>query len=432
MNTNIITSQAQNSLKIAFDVGKAQLDYYAELPSLFGIETLKGGIDNKPHSIMKFLKEIKSKASEQGFKNLQVICEPTGIYHRQLLKASDMLGLESALVSGEATHRGKIFAKNTRNKSDDFDPIVIHKVSGIAPLIQRRNNGEKYEALKEWGRLEAQSRDRLKRLRTELNEYLFRLFPSYPFCAEFMNKPNGQAIFKAFGFDPKKMLDLGREKFEARYRKFTVRVRKDTIERLWLAALESKELYVLSCVADVYKSKISAVYEDIKIEEKRAREALIQMQNIVGELRESGELIPQAHSELFTEEWIARIIAECGSISDFESYHQLEKYAGMNLCENRSGIMQGRVKMDKKGSSALRKLFVDLAFKLCKRRNCYGEYYHTKKEKNMMGKKSMVAVSRKLLKSFFGMAKNKTYFDLKRLQCSQSEYQKLQNLAQAS
>lgn len=432
MHSNIITSQTQNSLKIAFDVGKLKLDFYSEFPTLFGTEQIKGDLNNKPNEILKLLREIKEKGLSQGFSSIQVICEPTGIYHRQLLKAADLLGLESALVSGEATHRGKIFAKNTRNKSDLFDPQVILKVASIAPLIQRRNNSEQYEALKELGRLEETARTRLKRLRTELKEIVFRVFPAFPMGEDFMNKHNGEAIFKAFACDPRKMLQLGEKKFEERYRKFAIRVRKDTIHRLWNAALESKELLLSQAVADVYNLKIAAIYQDIKTEEKRAETAMENMHKIIKHLRENGEFIPKAHQDLFTEEWIARIIAESGCLSDFGTYQQFEKYAGMNLCENQSGIKAGRIKMDKKGSSHLRRLFADLAFKLCTKRNCYGKYYHNKKEKNMLGKKSMMAVARKLLKAFYGMAKNKTEFNLDRLQLSLSEFNAKNNLPLAS
>ena len=76
----------------------------------------------------------------------------------------------------------------------------------------------------------------------------------------------------------------------------------------------------------------------------------------------------------------------------------------------------------------MRHILSKLAFKVCKKTFCYGEYYHGRKEDGAMGIKMMTSVARKIFKAFYGMAKSKSSFDQLRLQMCQSKY----NLAIAS
>ncbi len=422
MSNSTLIPLSSQALRIAFDVGKRDLDYYTEIAVLQGHQAEKGHFRNHPKDIREHLLALKEKAKNHGYPNLLIVCEPTGIYHRQLFRICDLLGLETSLVSGEATHRGKSLARNTRNKTDQFDPVVIHKVSQIAPPVKRRNTTEMYDALKEWGRVEAEAKKRCKRIRTEIKDYFYRLFPTLEMGPDFLNHPNGIALMKAFKCNPYRILQMSEGVFRMMYTLYANQPRKATLIKIWEAAQEMMESIVSPMVAEVYEEKICALYNDLATELKRADLAMEKMLEISKSLRNMGEMIPTSNEVVFTEEWIAKIQAESGPLSDFASRLQFEKYAGMNLCENRSGIRIGQVSMDKKGSSRLRFMFMELAFKLVREKFCYGKVHIANKERGMTGTKSIASVARKLLKAYWGLAKNGQQFNMNRLHLSVSDF----------
>ena len=431
MMQNSLIQFPSQALKFAFDVGKSQLDFYGQVPTSGGLKILKGTIRNHPTDILKLFGNFQIEAKQVGKMNVKVVCEPTGIYHRQLMMAADRMHFETSFVSGEATARGKSFAKNTRNKTDEFDPMVIYKVSEIAPEIRRRSTSSEYDELKEWGRLEAICRDNIKVHKTELKEIAYRLFPNFPMNESYLLSKNGMSIFAAFGFEPAAIVSKGRVDFERKLKVLGCQIHRTSVDSIWEAASESAVLRLSDGIVLHYKKRMSMLYADLKTAQLRATECMKEMQRLIQTLSAQGERLPLAHKSLFTEDWIARIVAECGPLADFKDYHQLEKYAGMNLCENRSGARVGQVKQDKKGSSKLRRLFMELAFKLCVRRNCYGVYYQDQKSKGKSGKMAMTAVSRKLLKAFFGLSKSGAHFDQFRLHLTENSAKYKQEHAMA-
>ena len=430
INNNFIQFSKQD-LKIAFDVGKDSLDSYYRLPNpeqKNGYWENTDKLKNTPNSILKLLAEIKNIADQYGYKNVKIVCEPTGIYHRPLLRAAFKLKMNITLVSGDATHKGKSLAGNTRNKTDEYDPKVIYIVSEFAPEITCRDTLDEYDALRDRGRTHAQLKEAIKIVKIELKDSIFRLFPTFKFCKEFYEGPSAKAISALYNFNPALIVKDGKELFFEKYKKQVKGVRKATMLRVWESAIESNSLSLKPLLADAHAAKIRYLYEDLEKNKKRISETMIEMIKLLYALRKLGEPIPVENKALFSDEWIALILAETGSISDFQSFNQLQNFAGLNLRENKSGIRTGQVRTDKKGSPFLRHILSKLAFKVCKKTFCYGEYYHGRKEDGAMGIKMMTSVARKIFKAFYGMAKSKSSFDQLRLQMCQSKY----NLAIAS
>lgn len=134
--------------------------------------------------------------------------------------------------------------------------------------------------------------------------------------------------------------------------------------------------------------------------------------------------LPRADPGFLTELRIARILGETGALTDYHSLEGLMKYAGLNLRERRSGQFVGQVRLSKKGRAPLRRVLGEAAFRLVKKTELYGPYYHAKKEKGMPGTKILAAVERKLLGVFYTLGIKAVAFDPHRFATCESNFRK--------
>jgi len=130
--------------------------------------------------------------------------------------------------------------------------------------------------------------------------------------------------------------------------------------------------------------------------------------------------IPHAYKGVITTFHLARIIAETGPLSDFDSWRKLMRFAGYNLCERQSGKYRGKTKISKKGRRLIRKVLNLIIFPLITKKGLYGQYYHRKKE-TMPGTKAMVAVSRHFLKMLYGLYRTGNEFNSERVFTCESQ-----------
>lgn len=107
----------------------------------------------------------------------------------------------------------------------------------------------------------------------------------------------------------------------------------------------------------------------------------------------------------------AIVVAETDGFAQFTNAKQLQSYAGYDVSIKQSGKWSGKVKISKKGNSAIRAALYMPATTAIKHNKVFKAFNQRLLEK---GKNSMVAnaaVQRKLLVLIFTLWKNDTYFD---------------------
>lgn len=108
----------------------------------------------------------------------------------------------------------------------------------------------------------------------------------------------------------------------------------------------------------------------------------------------------------------ATLLAELGTLADYEHPRQVLKLAGLNLYEKSSGQSRGRVKQTKRGRPMLRRQLYLLATRWCKRRGLYRDYYEAMKARNGgPSVKAFSAIARKLVPLLLAVAKSGEPFD---------------------
>lgn len=149
-----------------------------------------------------------------------------------------------------------------------------------------------------------------------------------------------------------------------------------------------------------------------------ARWRLVQQQRaeIDERLRRIVEQFPAARALMSMPEvsvtCAATILAELGTLEDYESPRQVLKFAGMNLIERSSGLLRGRIRQSKRGRPMLRKQLYLLGARWCKRYGLYYGYYQALLARNGGCKiKGVCAVARRLVPLLLAVAKSGQPFD---------------------
>ena len=107
---------------------------------------------------------------------------------------------------------------------------------------------------------------------------------------------------------------------------------------------------------------------------------------------------------------VSGIIGEVGNFEDFHNQKAIIKLAGLNLYEVSSGEHKGKIQISKRGRSILRKTLFFASMNVIRKDGVMHDYYHNLINNGMLKKKALIAVSRKLLRLIFSLARNKRYY----------------------
>lgn len=106
----------------------------------------------------------------------------------------------------------------------------------------------------------------------------------------------------------------------------------------------------------------------------------------------------------------AIIIGETGGLSRYRYAEELLKLAGLNLYEISSGTHKGKVHISKRGRPLLRQGLFLLATVLVKKGMPFHEDYSRLRNRGMETIKALTAISRKVCRLVFALARDKRFF----------------------
>ncbi len=108
---------------------------------------------------------------------------------------------------------------------------------------------------------------------------------------------------------------------------------------------------------------------------------------------------------------LSLILGETGDIRHYRKAQELIKLAGLNLYEVSSGKKRGQRRISKRGRPLLRKVLYFAVLRMVKEGGIFREVYLRLTEENRVQKtKTMVALSRKLLRIIVALVRDKTSY----------------------
>jgi transposase len=402
---------------VACDVSKDRINVMMRL----GRRVIEEEWANRSQAICASLDVLQRKAALAGFGSLRVVAEPTGVYHRVLLRTAQRLGLEVAQVSGEAVAKMRVIESNDTGKTDLKDPFVIHTLASLGKTQTFRELTGLYALLREWHKEYNHADRQVVTAKGAVHTLLKQLFPDFDFCRDFMYAGSGVALFEIYQGNPYRIMQDGPARFARRMRKRAPGIRQTTLNRLYAQASQSVGSGPGDRHAALLAWRLWRTWQDYRRHQERKNEVKQIMEELYSELRAEDPKLPAGEPGVISTFHLARLVAETGPLSDFRTRRQLLRYAGLNLREKQSGLFRGQTRGSKKGRRLLRKVLGLVVLPLVRRKELYGDYYHQHKEK-MPGTKAMAAVMRKFLKLFWGWYRSGRDFDRSRVFVSASEY----------
>lgn len=376
-------------------------------------------IANRTEAIIATLSAIRTAAAARGITTLRIVAEPTGIYHKLLLRIAATLGFETALVdAGHVTKmRSVLFGDD--GKTDERDPYAIEAVAAQGRLIADRRHPETYQLLRQWGKLYQDAEVALIDAKSRVHRVLTLLFPDFDFSTDFLYSPSGRAIFLCFAFNPHAIAALSVRRLYDRLRKRST-IRRSSVQRLLEQARQTIRVATAGRVSDLLAHELTLTWHDLELAEGRRENARLQLERLYDEARTSDPHLPDTAGSVVSKAAMARFLAETGPLSDYRSWRQLLRMGGVNLRERKSGKYVGQTRIARTGRPLCRAILNQMALPLVKRDRIYGPYYHHKTGvQKMPGSKAMTAVARKILKMIWGWYRCGGAFDATRVfQCA--------------
>ncbi|HEV8553912.1 MAG TPA: transposase [Casimicrobiaceae bacterium] len=405
---------ATTDLNICCDVGMDQI-YLVCPPLESGTFARALTIDNRTDAIRSTLEEIRRRAGVRDASRLRVVVEPTGIYHQLLTRIARNLGYRTALVNAEHVVKMRSVVFGDSGKTDRRDPHAIAAVADRGRLIIDRVLPEVFQLLRGWSSIYQMAEDGLIEAKGRVHRALKCLFPDFDFSSDFLYSPSGQAIMSCYQFDPHRLAAEPPSRMLSRLRRRS-RILRSSVGRLLKQARSSASATPEGALKDLAVEHLRLAWHDYTIHDQRRELARRKLEELYEAARRDDPRLPAAVHRVVTTAGLARLFAELGPLSDFQSWRQIFRLAGLNLRERQSGRYIGQTKITHQGRPQLRRVAMQLVLPLVRRDALFGAYYAQKATvQKMPGPKAMTAVARKFLKMIWGWYHSAAAFDATRV-----------------
>jgi len=379
-------------------------------------------IANGSEAIRSTLDSILHRAHLEGYEQLSVVVEPTGVYHRLLLRIARSLGCATHLVDASHVVKMREVLFGDPGKSDERDPQAIDAVARQGRLIIDRQVPEVYELLRHRSKLYEDAECAIIDAKARVHRIMVLLFPDFSFTTDFLYGPSGSAIYRCYGLNPHRLAGLKAARVYDRLRNHS-KILRISVDRLLANARLSVTTTESGRRNELLEHELDLAWHDLELASERREVEREAIEALYEEARQSDPRLPQAQTGVISAVALGRFFAETGPLSDYQSWRQVLRMGGLNLCERKSGKYVGQTKISRRGRPRMRTVLNHIALPLVKRNGLFGTYYHHKTEKEKMpGKKAMTAVSRKLVKMLWGWYHSGEAFDAGRVFVCEAQY----------
>jgi transposase len=382
-------------------------------------------VANRTDAIRRALEQIRDRAGALGFPRLRVIAEPSGIYHKLLLRIARSIGFRTALVNAEHVVKMRTVVFGDDGKTDARDPHAIAAVADRGRVIVDRVLPEMYEVMRGWSALYAIAEQAMIEAKGRVHRALKYLLPDFDFSTDFLYSASGQAIMKCYEFDPHRLSAAPPSRVYKRLRQQS-RILRSSVERLVRQARASATTVASGACHEISLEHLRLAWSDYTLSVQRRAAARAKLEELYVSARHEDPRLPAPVHGVATACGLARLFAELGPIDDFQSWRQILKFGGMNLRERKSGRYVGLTKITHKGRPQLRRVVMQMILPLVRRGALFGAYYAQKTAvQKMVGPKAMTAVARKFVKMIWGWSRAASDFDAARVFRAASQQQQV-------
>lgn len=386
----------------ALDIGKTVHYGYFRAPNGKDIKAFP--FYNSKKSFHKLWGKICQFKRAHQLEQIVIGFESTGPYAEPLLHFMRKKDVKLVQVNPVHTKRVKELTGNSPNKTDKKDPRVIADVISLGhalTLVVPKGAAAHLRRL-------TQARERALKQRTaalsQLQHLIFVIFPE--FLSVMKNITTKTAVYLITHHTAaESVAAMGVEELTAIMKK---------ISRGQLGQQRAKQLMAAANNSvGIYEGRESIFLEiehlnaKIEIENRFIETVENQLAKYLQQIPYSDSLLSIKGIGTVT---AAGLIGEVADFKKFDTISEIMKLAGLDLFEISSGAHQGRRRISKRGRALMRKLLFFAAINAVKSKGIMHESYKKMQARGMPKIKALVAISRKLLRLIFALARDNTVY----------------------
>lgn len=371
-------------------------------PFLFG---------NSARSFNDFWRKACEFSSHHGLKEIIVGFESSGPYAEPLFHYLRKKPVTLVQVNPVHTKRLKELTGNSPNKTDKKDPRVIADVISLnhsLTLVVPEGPAAELRRL-------TIARERAMKRRTaalnQLQDLVFVIFPEFLDIMKNVSTKTAVYLLKNHP-TPGNMLALGLEPLAALVKKMSRgKMGRQKAETLFQAAGASIGIQEGT-------TSILLEIEHLMCQIEGDTSFIASLEKKMGEYLEE---IPYSQSVLSIK-GIGKVIAagligEVGDFKKFRTASEITKLAGLDLFEISSGKHKGQRRISKRGRPLMRKLLFFAAINMVRSNGAMHESYTRMLQRGMPKVKALTAISRKVLRVVFALARDNSFYSEDHIHC---------------
>lgn len=406
-----VNQVSETTLVIGIDIAKrthyaCAVDYRGfELSKSYPFKQSRDGFEN-------FLKDLLEMKFAHGKQDILVGFEPTGHYWMNLAAFLTERNIRFVMVNPLHVSRSKELDDNLQTKNDQKDARVIAKLITNGHFSYPRLLEDVDAELRQGALVRWTLKKDITTVKNRIIRWIDKFFPEFSTVYKGLGQ-NACAILKQTPL-PIDLLDRGTEDLIILYREtenlsYPSRPKLETLKRLATNSIGITESSVMA------RFEIETLIRELQFLEQKLEQVSDQLIYLAEQLTDYEYLtsIPG-----IGENTVAELLAETGSLTEYNNPRQLIKLAGLTLRENSSGQQKGQKRISKRGRSKLRSILYKAVLPLIQNNKVFYElyqYYISREDNPLQKKEAMVVLCSKLLKIFHGLSRHQVMFDADRM-----------------
>ena len=392
----------KKTLIVTLDIGK--MVHYGYMRTPAGEEVKSFPFDNVRKGFNELWDKVCQFKRAQGLKDIVVGFESTGPYAEPLIHFLKKKPIHLVQVNPLHSKKLKELTGNSPCKTDKKDPRVIADIISLGHALTLVVPEGAAAHLRRLTQARERAIQRRTALLNQMQHLVFVLFPE--FLNVFKKVHSKSALYLLQHHPtPQDIVALGSEPL-------TVMLRR--VSRGKVTSKRARQLFE-SAKGSV---GITEGRDSLLVEVQHLINAIAHEDDLIHDVEQQMnyyvQQIPYSHSMLSIKGMgiitVAGLIGEVGNFEAFSTIAEIMKLAGLDLYEVSSGNHRGRHHISKRGRALMRKLLYFAALSVVRKKGIMHEDYQKMLARGMPKIKALVAISRKLLRLVFALARDHTVY----------------------
>ncbi len=399
-------AEVVNNKVLIVGVDIAKKTHYARFVYPDGSHSKSFPFSNSLSGFEELVSYLNEALKEEKLSKAVVGIESTGHYWKPLAYYLDKQpSVHLVQVNPAHVKKAKEIYDSSPGKTDKKDTGVIGMLVQMGRFQELNLPKQDFLSLRFYAKQREQKIVELGVQRNFLHSYVDLIFPEY--CGIFKKLESKSSLYILERYTvPESMVQTGLKRLTDCLR---------TVSRGQLSDERAGELLAAAKTSIGLQDGIEAAMYAVRSTVRTIKQIQLEIQEVEERMTECLQKIPYAKQLLSIHGMgpvsLSITLGELGDINRYHTAKEALKLAGLNLYEISSGQQKGRRKISKKGRPLLRKTLFFAALRMVKSGGAFRQDYLRLTEQNNMHKtKALVALSRKLVRVIFALARDGVLF----------------------